>query len=340
MININLVGPEAPVLKLFSIFLFLILSMAPPLAFSQSSDAKDGTAVEGTSYVHPGSELWNNVRQRTFADKTTQVKSTDSNILINLTGETWRQFRMTELIPIGGIAIIVGLVAVLLFRLIRGEIKIDGGRSTKKILRFTFNQRTVHWTVAIMFVILTITGLLLLFGRLVIIPLMGNEAFSYIAVTAKFIHDYMSPVFAIALIAMFILFVKENIPSLKEDLNWILKGGGLFGGDHVSADRYNAGEKGWFWFATLVGSAIIVSGLVMLFPIFDQTRATMEWYHVIHSIAAICMIVASIGHIYMGTVGTEGTFEIMQTGYCDSNWAKSHHDLWYEKVKDEEVSNR
>jgi formate dehydrogenase subunit gamma len=339
MINFNLVDPEAAALKILSFFLFLFLTIAPPLAFSQSSDARDGTAVEGTSYIHPGSELWNNVRQRTFADKTTQVKSTDSNILINLTGETWRQFRMSELIPIGGIAIIVGLVGVLLFRLIRGNIKIEGGRSDKKILRFSISQRTVHWAVAIMFVILAFTGLLLLFGRLVIIPLMGNEAFSYIAVTAKFIHDYLSPLFAVSLVAMFIIFAKENIPSLKEDINWVLKGGGLFG-KHVSADRYNAGEKGWFWLASIIGGAIIVSGLVLLFPIFDQTRATMEWYHVIHSIAAISMIVGSIGHIYMGTAAMEGTFEVMKTGYCDSNWAKSHHDLWYEKVKDKEVSNR
>ena len=50
--------------------------------------------------------------------------------------------------------------------------------------------------------------------------------------------------------------------------------------------------------------------------------------------AALVMLTLLIGHIYMGTAALEATFEVMQTGYCDSNWAKEHHDLWYEKVKD------
>jgi formate dehydrogenase subunit gamma len=58
----------------------------------------------------------------------------------------------------------------------------------------------------------------------------------------------------------------------------------------------------------------------------------------VHSIGAIVLIVVSFGHIYMGTAALEATFEVMQTGYCDSNWAKEHHDLWYDEVKDSEES--
>ena len=172
-----------------------------------------------------------------------------------------------------------------------------------------------------------------MFGRKLLIPIFGNDTFGNIASVAKILHDYLGPAFGVALIFLFILFVRENIPSLKNDINWLMKGGGLFGG-HVSADRYNAGEKGWFWIAALVGGAIVVSGMVLDFPIFGQTRETMEFFHIIHSIAAAIMILASFGHIYMGTAGVEATFEVMQTGYCDANWAKEHHDLWYEKVKD------
>jgi formate dehydrogenase subunit gamma len=63
----------------------------------------------------------------------------------------------------------------------------------------------------------------------------------------------------------------------------------------------------------------------------------MEFYLFVHGIAAVIMIVASFGHIYMGTAALEGTFEVMKTGYCDTNWAKEHHDLWYEKVKDSQA---
>jgi formate dehydrogenase subunit gamma len=225
------------------------------------------------------------------------------------------------------------LFVIAAFRLVRGRIMLESGRSGLRILRFTTNQRIAHWTTAILFVTLGLTGLTLLLGRSFLIPIFGAQGFGAIANGAKFLHDYLGPVFMFSLTWLFILFVRDNVPSPKIDLQWLLKGGGLFG-KHVHAARYNAGEKLWFWLASIVGLAVIVSGLVLDFPIFGQTRATMEFYHWVHSIGAIILVVVSFGHIYMGTAALEATFEVMQTGYCDSNWAKEHHDLWYEEVKD------
>ncbi len=308
-----------------------LLFLSLPLA---SQAANHGDKDEGAITQNPGSELWRNVRQREFPlAGTSQVKAVDANVLINVSGESWRQYRINELIPIASIALFFGLIGVFLFRLLRGNIKLADGRSGIKILRFTLNQRVAHWCTAILFVTLALTGIILLLGRNLLIPMFGLEGFGYIAVAAKTLHDYLGPAFAVSLLFVFLLFVRDNFLSPKIDMQWLMKGGGMFG-KHASADRYNLGEKGWFWIAVLVGGTIIVSGLVLDFPIFGQTRATMEFYLVIHGIAALIMIVASFGHIYMGTAALEGTFEVMQTGYCDSNWAKEHHDLWYEKVKD------
>jgi formate dehydrogenase subunit gamma len=284
--------------------------------------------------IDPGTDLWREVRQREGEVRgTTQVKSTDAGVLINSSGQKWRQYRMEKLIPIAGIAIAVVLAAIVLFRIIRGKIPIPGGRSGIKILRFTTNQRYAHWTTATLFVILGLTGLVLLLGRMVLLPVFGPEVFSPIALGSKYVHNYLGPLFVIALTWLFVLFLRGNMPKPSIDLKWLMSGGGMFG-KHAHAECYNAGEKGWFWLATLGGLVVIVSGLVLDFPIFGQTRATMELYHIIHSISAVVLIVVSLGHIYMGTAAIEGTFEIMQTGYCDANWAKDHHDLWYEKVKD------
>ena len=304
--------------------------MSLPLASQAAkNDGSDGVLIE-----NPASELWRNVRQREFPlTGTTQMKAGDANVLINVSGESWRQYRMTELIPKASIALFLGLFGVFVFRLLRGKMILPDGRSGIKILRFTLNQRVAHWCTAILFVVLALTGLILLLGRKFLIPVMGADSFSYIAVTAKTLHDYLGPAFAVSLIFLFVLFVRDNIIAPKLDIQWIMKGGGLFGG-HASADRFNAGEKGWFWIAVLVGSAIIVSGLILDFPIFGQTRETMEFYHFIHTLAATIMVIASFGHIYLGTIGTEASFEVMRTGYCDSNWAREHHDIWYEKVKD------
>ena len=282
----------------------------------------------------PGAELWREVRQRDGAvTGISQVKSPEANVLVNVSGESWRQFRMNTLIPKAGAAFLIVLLIIGIFRLLRGRIMLEGGRSGLKILRFTTSQRFAHWTTAILFVILGITGIVLLLGRKFLIPIFGPEGFGNIAATAKFLHDYLGPVFMFSLIYLFFMFVRGNLPSFKIDLQWILKGGGLFGG-HAHADRYNAGEKVWFWIASIGGLVAIVSGMVLDFPIFGQTRATMEFYHMVHSIAGVVLIFVAIGHIFLGTAAMEGTFEVMKTGYCDANWAKEHHDVWYEKVKD------
>jgi formate dehydrogenase subunit gamma len=288
----------------------------------------------------PGAELWREVRQRNGeVTGVSQVKSPGANVLINVSGQSWRIYRMEELIPAASTAVLIALACVLIFRILRGKIELRDGRSGVKVLRFTVTQRTVHWSTAILFVLLAVTGMILLFGRNFLIPVIGGSAFGGLAIVAKTLHDYLGPLFMLSLTLLFILFARENIPSPKLDLQWILKGGGLLG-KHASSPRYNAGEKGWFWIASLVGLAVIISGMVLDFPIFGQTRETMEFYHWLHSISAVILIVASFGHIYMGTAAMEGTFEVMKTGYCDSNWAKEHHDLWYQEISGESPADK
>lgn len=309
------------------LFLVCLLASVFPVQAADPPPPKPGIGI-----TTPGAELWREVRQRDgIYQGTSQVKSEGANVLVNVSGETWRQYRMNTLVPRAGGAIVIVLALILIFRIIRGRIMLENGRSGVKIQRFTTLQRTAHWSTAILFVILGLTGMILLFGRTVLIPIFGGEGFGFVAIVAKTLHDYLGPLFMLALTVLFVLFVRDNIPSLKLDLQWVLKGGGLFG-KHVSAPRYNAGEKLWFWVASLGGLAVIISGLVLDFPIFGQTRATMEFYHLVHSISAVVLIVVSMGHIYMGTAALEATFEVMQTGYCDTNWAKEHHDLWYEEV--------
>ncbi len=309
------------------------------LIFSSQLPAADTTPPADLQFAPPGSEFWNDVRQRDApVVGISQVKSTDANVLINVAGESWRQYRVNQLIPIATGALVIVLALITMFRVIRGRIKLPNGRSSTKIRRFSDLQRLAHWSTAILFVILGLTGLVLLLGRTVILPMLGSSAFAPIAAICKNIHDYLGPLFILALGALFILFVKGNWPSYKLDMQWLKRGGGLFG-KHAHADRYNAGEKLWFWVAAAFGLAAVISGTVLDFPIFGQTRATMELSLFVHSISAMVMIVFAIGHIYMGTAAMEGTFEVMQTGYCDSNWAMEHHDNWYDKVKNEAIPN-
>ena len=321
-------------MKILRLLILVCLTATVFQAHAANPQAKPPPPPPELFSSNPGVDLWNQVRQRdTEIRGTTQVRSKGADVLIHTDGQSWREYRTQELIPTAGAAVVIVLAIIAVFRLLRGKIPLSGGRSGIKILRFTNSQRAAHWTTAILFVILGLTGLALLLGRTVLIPIMGPSAFGNLAAVAKFLHDYLGPLFALSLTWLFVLFVRDNIPQPGLDLKWLASGGGLFG-KHAHADRYNAGEKFWFWLASIGGLVVVVSGLVLDFPIFGQTRETMEYYLVIHGIAAMVLIVVSFGHIYMGTAALEGTFEVMKTGYCDANWAKDHHDLWYEKVKD------
>lgn len=312
---------------LWSFLLLIAMTLVLPLIPYAVAYVQDGSAVR-----NPGSELWREVRQRDQAViGQTQADNVDAGILINKRGEEWRLFRMKKLIPFGAILIggILGLI--ILFYLIRGTLRLPGGRSGKRILRFTLNERIVHWFTVVIFWILALSGLITLYGRYVLVPLLGPEGFSVTASASLMAHNTLGPIFLVAILALFFTFVKNNFFA-RGDLKWLSKAGGLLGG-HASAGRFNAGEKIWFWLAVILGLALCVSGLILDFPNWGQGRVVFEWSHVVHGISAVVMIAVSFGHIYLGTVGMEGSLESMTTGYVDATWAEAHHDRWYEEVR-------
>lgn len=282
---------------------------------------------------NPATDLWREVRQRGGdVVGNTQVRGVDTGTLINVNGEKFRDYRRNTFIEPAGWAIIAVAVLILVFYLIRGRIRIDGGRSGKRIVRFGDFDRTLHWFTAILFIFLAITGLTLLFGRFVVLPVFGPEAFGLIASACKEGHNLFGPLFIVAVVLLFIRFAAKNLPA-KGDIKWLLKGGGIIGKAHVSAGFFNAGEKIWFWAVMVLGVTVSASGLILDFPVFGQGRDIMQLALVIHGAAAVLFIAGSFGHIYIGTIGTEGSLESMTTGSVDENWAKSHHDRWYAEVK-------
>ncbi len=77
---------------------------------------------------------------------------------------------------------------------------------------------------------------------------------------------------------------------------------------------------------------LVVTGYILNFPNFDQTRETMQLANIVHLVAALRGIAMACLHIYMGTVGMKGALDAMRYGYVDETWAKEHHGLWYDDV--------
>ena len=117
------------------------------------------------------------------------------------------------------------------------------------------------------------------------------------------------------------------------DWEWFKKVGGYLTREHVRAGFINAGEKVWYWFLFLVGVVVVVSGLFLLTPNFEWTRSTMQLSSLFHIASGIGLICFSFVHIYMATIGNEGTFEAMVGGEVDERWAQLHHDAWYDEAR-------
>ena len=253
--------------------------------------------------------------------------------LIHPAGRDWRTFRTVTLLWIGGIAI-VGIVALLaIFYLWRGSILIEEGRSGRTIVRFTGLERFVHWLTASTFVILGITGLNITFGRALLLPLMGPEAFSTWSEWAKYAHNYLSFGFTLGVVLMFLMWIGQNFPTAA-DVEWVKKGGGMFNKDDTRAPawKFNAGQKLLYWMVVLGGFAMIVSGYVLMFPFYyGMGVGDMELAQVSHGIVGVLFVALIVAHIYIGTLGMEGAFEAMSEGTVDTNWAKEHHPLWYQE---------
>ena len=250
-------------------------------------------------------------------------------------GEAWRQVRNQYLIPYGGSLLLIVLGAIALFYWRKGTIELHGQETGRKIERFTPLERSAHWANAIAFCALAISGIVMAFGKFFIQPVIGNALFGWLAYALKNIHNFAGPLFAVSLVIVIVTFVRDNIPS-KEDLTWILKGGGLFSGTEVPSHRFNAGEKILFWSGVFfLGLVVVASGLVLdkLIPGLVYERGTMQISHMVHAVATFLMMAMFMGHIYMGTIGMRGAYSAMRTGYVDETWAKEHHELWYNDIQ-------
>jgi formate dehydrogenase subunit gamma len=249
-------------------------------------------------------------------------------------GEAWRQFRNGPMTFYGGWLVLLAIIAIAVLYFTKGPVKLHDKPTGRKLLRFTGAERVVHWSVAISFCILGISGLIMMFGKYVVLPVIGYTLFGWLANLSKNLHNFVAPFFMVSVLVMVLIWIRDNLPKAY-DFKWFTGAWGFFmRGEHIPSGRFNAGEKAWFWIGVVALSVIVSwSGVILLFPNFDQTRAVMQDAWVWHASAALLYIAMSLGHIYMGTIGVEGAYGNMREGYTDETWAKEHHEYWYNDAK-------
>ncbi len=322
------------------------------------ANAKPGIDQLGTLGGASDADLWRAYRFGE-ADITTQARVPAATTLIQDGGMWWLDFRRGPLQTIAIYLLGGTLLALALFYLIRGRIRIDGEKTGRTLLRFKAFERFGHWMLASSFILLGLTGLITLFGRKVIIPAFGHEAFSSVAIVSKWVHNNVSWAFMIALVFVFAIWVIHNIPD-RTDLRWLAKGGGLLGGGHPPAKKFNAGQKLIFWAVILLGGSISLSGLSLLFPfefnLFGHTfsllngwgvpgwfgyadlpyplapQEEMQYAQLWHALVSLILTAIILAHIYLGSIGMEGAFDAMGKGEVEEQWAREHHSIWAEEI--------
>ena len=262
-----------------------------------------------------------------------------ARVLMQPAGRQWDHFHEITLRWLGALVILGMIVALGAAYLIMGRLRISKGRSGQKVPRFNSFERFSHWVTAVSFVVLGLTGLNITFGKIVLLPMIGPEAFSSLSQAAKYVHNFVSAAFVIGLALIVALWITDNIPR-KVDVDWVKQGGGFIKSKHAPSGRFNAGEKLVFWFALGAGVAVIISGYLLMFPFYVTDIAGMQISQIVHAVVAVLFVSVIIAHIYIGTLGMEGAFEAIANGDVDLNWAKEHHDLWLAQLLASEERQR
>ena len=306
----------------------------------------DTNAQRAKSQPGNNAPFWRKVRESGNEKGISNLPGTEKGVLIQSftqypgsrvtnAGEAWRQVRNVWLVPYGGALVVITLLALALFYFAKGAIGGHQRYTGRMIERFTYFERAAHWSNAIAFCVLAVSGLVMAFGKFTLLPLVGHTLFGWLTYALKTAHNFAGPLFAVSLVIVFVTFVRDNIPS-RDDLQWLRKGGGLFGGAEPPSKRFNAGEKIVFWGGVFtLGIVVVASGLVLdkLLPGLAYERGDMQIAHMIHATATVLMMCLFLGHIYLGTLGMKDAYKGMKTGYVDEGWAREHHALWYEDIR-------
>ena len=314
----------------FAVAACAVLAQSPAVSPKEATDAAAQVQMQQLQPLN-NSPVWKEIRSG--EPQFTSLPGRETNILIQPQGQTWRAIREGRIAVYGGWALVVVFLSIGIFYWRKGAMQLHSPPTGRRIRRFSDWERAVHWSTAISFTILAVSGLVILFGKNVLLPLIGYTLFSWLAIVSKNLHNFVGPLFSICILLLLFTFVRDNFPHAS-DAQWFKKLGGMLSGEHVPSGRFNGGEKMWFWGGVLfLGSIVSASGFILDFPNFDQTRQTMQLANVIHAVATILLMMGAMGHIYMGTIGMAGALDAMRTGYVDETWAREHHEYWYNDVK-------
>jgi len=207
------------------------------------------------------------------------------------------------------------------------------------ILSSTTFERVVHWVLALSCLFLFLTGFGMMFHSFSFIsrlfpalPLI-SDLYAGGYATMKLLHNIDGVIFGIAFLFALVAWGKDTLFFDEDDKKWFrVLGGYLWEVEEVpEAGKFNAGQKTFFMVLFLFWFIMVGTGIFMWFPIFAP--ALTRWLYVLHALGTLVLGGFLVIHIYLGTYGNPGTFQVMGHGYVSKGWAKLHRPKWLRDVE-------
>ncbi len=200
-----------------------------------------------------------------------------------------------------------------------------------EIRRYDANERLNHWIVAILFILLTASGLAFF-----------HPAFWFLAVLlgggtwARILHPFIGVLMFAFFFVMAMRYWNDN-KIQPYDREWGKRLSDVINNrdDNLPPiDKYNVGQKQLFWTMVVTMALLIVSGIMMWRPYFAGAFPIplIRIAAVVHMLSAFVLIVGIIVHVYAALFWVRGSLRAMTRGTVSRAWARHHHPLWYRRM--------
>jgi formate dehydrogenase subunit gamma len=190
--------------------------------------------------------------------------------------------------------------------------------------RYTLFERILHWFVALTFIYLMLSGFALGYPRMAwLYNVLGGGQ------TVRWLHPVVGVAFTVGVVVMLVLWARDMRPT-KTDREWVRRLGTYVREGHIGLDigRYNAGQKGYFWFSLITAVLLLLTGIPLWFPDIAGL-GFLRVMRVSHHVLFLMTVAGFIVHVYMSTAMLPGTFAAMTSGNVSRAWAAHHHPRWF-----------
>jgi formate dehydrogenase subunit gamma len=199
------------------------------------------------------------------------------------------------------------------------------------LLRYNLAERVVHWLAALTYMYVLLTGLAFYSPHLYwIATVLGGGP------TSRYWHPWIALMFLAAIVWMLRAWASD-MRITPQDRKWGEEMDKYIRNEDENLppiDRFNLGQKYFFWVMLWAGLALLLSGVVLWIP--EKLPWALRDFRfaavLVHVAAALVTIGAFIIHVYMGTAVVRGGFTSIIRGEVSPEWARTHHRLWYERV--------